>query len=150
MPSIPLQICSRCGLARCGYEEIRLGHVTVLEPAFRHRYSSVTGVTVRSLLLMQPTLMHCFHRGQDDSESLLSLIAHRKKKDRTRGELGNRIRIQVSRFVFLGKVISQECDDKLCLEKFYAKQENFLFLIIQEVEVLYIKCTNRKISRKLG
>lgn len=73
-----------------------------------------------------------------------------RKKDRTRGELGNRIRIQVSRFVFLGKVISQECDDRLCLEKFYAKQENFLFLIIQEVEVFYIKCTNRKISRKLG
>lgn len=34
----------------------------------------------RSLLLMQPTLMYCFHHGQDDSESLLSLIAHREKK----------------------------------------------------------------------
>ena len=56
-------------------------------------------------------------------ESLLSLlIAHREKKDRTRGELGNRIRIEISRFVFLGKVISQECDDRLCLEKFYAKR----------------------------
>lgn len=73
-----------------------------------------------------------------------------RKKDRTRGELGNRIRIEIPRFVFLGKVISQECDDRLYLEKFYAKRENFVFLIRQKIEMLYLKWMNRKVSHKLG